>query len=618
MRDVTLFSGSRRDLSTMLGKVPVWAVAIFAIVMATAFAPNLLHVYGIHNDYEMIYFKGSSFFHPEAEHLVSIVRPVSALLTNLPMLPVHALDDYLWTRLFSLFTVCAMGALMMGICVHRLHTTALDAFVIALATFLTPPFIYSILAATAWAGHLLPVLLAFAAYVFLSRSNVLALPFLQEALRGDYRRLWRQIWSYAQVRSVWWAAVVFEIALFTHPPNALIITVLPVMAVLFSRAPLVYRALIAGRDIAFIGSNLILYAVSTKLLYLPFVRLFTSLGSGEVAAEHGPMAERVASTYRFAFNTDIGAAWLRLLDLARVAGDLWFLPQIGMHFIAGIVIVLAVLASAAMAWRESRSAVLSMTVARRGSSLPALEAWPLGVLVMVAVPAVCLMISSSPVLLSATGFVTYRTIAIPIVIVAIVFIYAVRTIAEAVCRMSRIRRGGAESAAAGTMILMVAGAAASNFQANYLTMRLAGNELAYFTDVVRQAVRDKSKAIVIVDPRPFALPEDVAVVYDQGSRAIPPFELGCFSGYCLQTGAIVHMAAARLGYPMDYFKVYSARGADPVPGLTCAMLSEPKPSYPPNASEKSINTIAWLRAQAPLTCVTYDLAWHDLSRVTGE
>src|SRR5947207_10836934 len=126
---------------------------------------------------------------------------------------------------------------MMGVCIHRLHAAPLEAFVIALATFLTPPFIYSVLAATAWAGHLLPVLLAFAAYALLSRSNMLTLPFLQDAVRWDYRGMQRQIWSYVQVRSVWWASLAFEAALFTHPPNALIIAVFPAVAVLFSRAP---------------------------------------------------------------------------------------------------------------------------------------------------------------------------------------------------------------------------------------------------------------------------------------------------------------------------------------------------------------------------------------------
>jgi hypothetical protein len=150
-----------------------------------------------------------------------------------------------------------------------------------------------------------------------------------------------------------------------------------------------------------------------------------------------------------------------------------------------------------------------------------------------------------------------------------------------------------------------------NFYANYLTMRLSRNELAYFKGIARQAIDNGSKAIVLIDPRPFSLPEDIVVAYDQTGRAVPPYELGCLSGVCLQSGAILHVAAAELGHRMDVFDVHPIRHDEPTPGITCERLTAATPSYR-GLSERTISLVRFLRSQAPITCVTYSLAWRNL------
>jgi hypothetical protein len=51
-------------------KMPLWTMSIVIGALFVAFAPNLLHVYGIHNDYEMLYFRTpGAFFHREANAL---------------------------------------------------------------------------------------------------------------------------------------------------------------------------------------------------------------------------------------------------------------------------------------------------------------------------------------------------------------------------------------------------------------------------------------------------------------------------------------------------------------------------------------------------------------------
>ena len=69
---------------------------------------------------------------------------------------------------------------MISICIHRLRVDALPAAVMAMGTFLVPPFIYSVLNAPAWGAHLVPIMIAFFSYRMLSRSNVQAIPLRQE------------------------------------------------------------------------------------------------------------------------------------------------------------------------------------------------------------------------------------------------------------------------------------------------------------------------------------------------------------------------------------------------------------------------------------------------------
>lgn len=163
------------------------------------------------------------------------------------------------------------------------------------------------------------------------------------------------------------------------------------------------------------------------------------------------------------------------------------------------------------------------------------------------------------------------------------------------------------------MALALVAALAGSFYANYATMKLARNEFAYFSGIVAQAIEIKSKTIFFLDPRPLTLPEDNPVLYERRGSAIPPYELGCLSAYCLQSGAIMHVAAAELGRPAGEFSILVPRGDYPVPGLSCSMLMLPDPTYPPNASAQVVATINYYRTfPGPITCATYDPAWHDL------
>jgi hypothetical protein len=187
-------------------------------------------------------------------------------------------------------------------------------------------------------------------------------------------------------------------------------------------------------------------------------------------------------------------------------------------------------------------------------------------------------------------------------IAGVVFIFALSTLARPL---------GA-TAVALALVATAGAAVAGNFDMNYLTMLLAHNETVYFENIVRRAIETHSTAVIIVDPRPFTLPEDHPVAYDEGGHSVPPYELSCFSGYCLQNGAIVTIIAERLGVPRGGLPVYSIRNGDPIPDANCKMLTSPTIALPAGASQSSIDTINFIRGLGPITCVSYSLAWRNI------
>jgi hypothetical protein len=561
---------------------------MFGCGVALALSPNIVEVYGIHNDYEMLTLRAHGLLYHEAPHLFAIARPFSALFSNLPLLLVDSIADFRWTRLLSTLTVWLLGYQMMSICLQHLRTSAFPALAVTLSTFLVPGFIYSVLNAPAWGAHLVPVFCAFAAYQILSRSNVPALAFAVAVQERDTKVLWVQIRRYCALRWVWLACLVWQVAFYDFPSNALIVTIFPVILVLFSQAPRSYRAVIAIRDIGFIAANMVLFWLSTKFLYMPLVKL-TSLPIS-AASPWSRFQARVDATYNMSLNTDPQEMLSRLKQIATVAGNLWWLPQTGLHIAVFVIIALA--------------AVLALASARRSKRPPA-DAVPTYVRAFtIAVPLICFLTASSAIIIAAGAFVSYRTAVVPTAIVGIILLWAVDDLVRNTVRLLSTAVAGIAAHAAMAAIALTA--VAGNFQQNLFTMRLARSETEYFRGIVREAIAKGSSAVVLVDPRPISLPEDHPIVYDEQGRAIPPYELACFSGYCLQTGSIVTVLGHEMGANLQ--AVASFREGEPMP-ITCDMLTAP--NLPAGLTEAMTKELDWLRGLKP-TCVNYGLAWHDL------
>lgn len=619
MRRLTAYRSkpkTRGHIATWLRKkTAVVAILAFFVVLAVAYSPTVLQVFNLLDDYDVLEAKRDYFFfHMEMVHLFSIARPVAALLTNLPILPVQSPEDFRWLRFFSLLTAGVIGAQMIANCVVRLRAGVLDSVAIALATFLGLAFIYAIVDSTAWTAHLLTTFIAFSAYTILGRSNLQIIPFKMILTRRDYRALSWQLYAYCSKRSVWSACLLYQLALYDYPPFALLLTAFPVIALIFSRAPRDYRMLIASRDMLFIGCNLVLYSLSTALLYLPFVRLFTSKGSGVLSGYENEFVAALYAGHQFKYNFDSVEILKRLDQLMTVSGDLWFLPQSHVHILVGAVFLFALVMANGTVLIRRHGARSRVVEDQPGLVRLRIHSWNSeGAIVFLAL-FICFVIASSPILASAGGFVAYRTSVAPVALVSIIFVFAVQGSAAMTWKVlgnpstSAAKIGGAFTA------LTVGAAFVASFDANYTVMKLGRNEHAYFTEIVRRAIDNKSKAIFLLDSRPWigAQGYNLSPIYDERGRAVPPRELGCFSSYCRQTGSIVRVIAAQLGLSHTTFEVFTPRGDDPIPGLTCEMLTSSVPSYPLTASEHSVELIKRYRALKPLTCVTVSMAWHDL------
>ncbi len=592
-----------------------FATAVFVLLVAVAYSPAILTVVGIHNDYELLRLKDLTFWHSEAEQLLRIARPVAALLSNVPVWPMQSLEDYRWSRLFSLATLGVLGWLMITICVRRLRISVAVSLASALAVFMTLPFIYSVLNTAAWAPHLCTVLFAFVAYLQLSKSNVQLLSLAGIELRGSFRQVLPLLLNYGRTGAIWRACLVYQLALYNYPPNALVLALFPVIAVVFSRMQRTLRWLIAARDVAFVFASMMIYGLATKLIYLPLVGLLVS-PSMPPDPINNPLMAHIAATYRFGLNLDPLAFVERLVRLLRVTCDLWFLPQLNVHIGAGLILVGALALANVM--RRSGSGV----GVSGGEVEPSLErlrirGWASDGAVVVGVVLVCFAIVASPVLVPLGGLVTYRTIAVPIAMTAIIVLFGLFGLTQAFWGaigsplISRFR------AAEIALLLAVAVASASNWYVNHTTMTLARNELDYFKAIVRIALSSNSKLIVLSDSRSFSLPEDHSIVYDEKGRAIPPYELACLSGVCFQSGAIAHVAAEELGLAKDHFVLFPMRPRDPFSAMTCDQLVAEETTLRPDATDREVSFFRWARSLRPMTCVNYSLRWRDLSLSPG-
>lgn len=588
-------------------RLPAWAIVTFVVAMCAVYAPGIVFVYGIHNSYDALIYKNEGLFHADALRLFEFARPVAGLFSNLTVLPLERLQDLRWTRIFALLTVCALGVQLMSLCVTHLRTGQTSALLVSLAVFLTPAFTYSILEPAAWTPHLLTILFILLGYRSLSRTNIPSINFLVLFSQRAYGDLCRHALVYLGQRRVLIACGYCQLAFYDYPPMALILTIFPVIALLYSQWPQGYRRLLAIRDIFFVGINTSVFYLSAKLVYLPAVRFFVDPKTGQLSHPYeGDFAQKVGNTYEFKLETSVGLMVDRLQHLSRAAGDLWFLPQMKVHIAVALALLICVVISAVP------------SLARQAIKFAPLKLEPSRFLPVDAVlMACCFSLAAATTIAPIGAIISYRTIVVPTIVVALSAICAVGMVVRILSGLLGNSCSVACSRALMAKVALVGGGLIAMAYANDVTMTLARNEFRYYSALVGQAMEHKSAALVIIDPRPIFLSEDIPELVDEEGRWLPPYDLGCFSGYCLPSQAALRVAQREKGYSKKLF-LWTPRHNDPVLGITCDMLTSSTALYPAGASPRAIKQIDYVRTLKPITCVNYDIAWHDLKKFPSQ
>lgn len=585
---------SAADASTTL---PLWVPLTLILVTFVAYIGTVFGLYGVHGDYDTFLGRSveSPFWFVEEWQLLSVARPVAVWVSNIPLYPMEGLADFPWARAFGIATLCIIGLNMTGLCVRFLRIRPFDALALAVVVITVPAFSVSIMNIAAWGPYQTSVWFGLCAYTSLSRLNRQIALFRVYATLAQYRGFGRHLLRYVTRWRFVLACLFFQVGLYDYPSNALVICLFPVMVLLFSQVGLVCRLLIACRDIAFVGANLLFYFLTTKLIYFPILRATYPV---RVFPDSG-----YTSYYRFELQRNPIALLSRLSELLRVAGNLWFLPQSNAFIFVGVIIIGALL----LRWASG-----APSASDRDSAPGHLDrrSWQCNVAFGVAIAAVCYFISAAPILLSIGGFVDYRTIAAPTGLTGVILLYALQVVArsmeERIAFLNPLRRRLPEIA----MVTALTSAIVVTAYHVHVTVRLALNEFAYVGSLIRQAVEGGAETLVVLDWRPVFPPNKLHVAYDQRHHAIMPYQLGCFSSYCFSQPAIYSIARQQLGYAKDRLRVTIFRAED-ARGLTCNLFTSPDPTFPAELAAETIAKIESVRRRGPVSCVPFNLAWHN-------
>lgn len=576
---------------------------LLALALCAAYFPTITHVFAIHNDHDHLLYKSHGLLYHEAPHLVSIARPIAAIFSNLPLLFLHDVQDILFYRIVSLGSLVLLGWQFMYIATRYLAIDVAMAFFCALAVFLMPPLYYSVMNASAYVPHLVTIALAAASFLYLSKSDVaLVFAMSRAEASGDGAGFLKALKQCFLSKNLTLFFVLFQLAMFCYPPNALIILAFPVARCLFGGMTPYYRIIFALRDLALIGLGLVAFMVLTKAVYFPALEAMSLIH----AFPHGG----AGAEYAYQFVDDPWNVLHRLAEVTVVATDLWFVPQMSWHIVFFTLLGAALVSLLARGY-VSRPAAVEVPARISGIAAPTPTLnWKLFLCYM-GIAAVVFAMSGAPIILSYGGMVTYRTLVAPTAIAAVVFVYAALLCAQAVAPL--LRTGARPWLPLAPLALGSLAVIAIVAHQQMITITLAKREYQYIAQHVRQALAQGSDAIVMIDTRKTFFPQEIPITSDRDGKPTVPYELGCFSTVCFSTYGIFATALRELGLPMSRLKADIMRGEE-YSGVACPMFRGDAASrddlqqLPPALGRR----VARLReTKASVYCFRYDLAaWH--------
>ena len=560
----------------------------FAAILALIYLPSVLFVYGVMADAEQVFFKSDGLISHEAMHLAGIGRPIAALFANVPLYFLDTLADYRFARVFSLLTLILAGCAMIQVLAARLWIRPAVAVIVALGTLCLPGFIFSLMNPTAWPMHLLSIVFAVAAYGLWARSHATSLFLATSLLDLDRRGIREALLPSSGLGSAVGALILFELSLFTYPPNSLLILVFPVAMLLFSALPTSCKLSLLLRDLALVSGGIVLFILISKLLYFPvghFLKLLPPV------IDSGPNA-----IYRFEFNFDLQHVTERLLDSVRVAKDLWFLPNFENAVLGGYA---AVAALTLLMWLQTP---------RRSR--------PTGRGILVAGAIIgCYIISVTPLIFSLGGLISYRTVIAATAIVMLAVLYFASEMHRAVVLRLTQRVPWLKSDAVWLLPVLLAIYWTTSYGICSV-IQISQNELAWVAATVRAAKAKQAEGLVFIDGRSTISPEELRIARDAHGHALLPYESGCFSTYCIFAPGIYETAKVELGLPRDAIQVMIVRD-ESLRGATCDTLRGHMLTYGgllgwSTSSRFAFGLHEFLQRYPKFECREYTTKWADL------
>jgi hypothetical protein len=261
---------------------------LLAPVLLLVYLPAFVVEYGYHNDYLAFAYDHVSVLspYPEARHLMSVARPLGAVLLNLQFYPIDSIAAFSAARAASFLVILLCALMVRDFLVRQLEVDGVWALLISLCLATLPPIQLYVL----WAGNFIPgsvnVLLSLILYRYIDR------------IEPDSK----------SIGVIVLASLLFLLSCLIYPPTALAYLVLTASRIIFApRSRWAETRFKSIRDIAFAGAGMALYFLFSKLIFFPFV-----------LPASGSLHYRFEASF-----LDVGNKLFILGDMTRLALNLW-------------------------------------------------------------------------------------------------------------------------------------------------------------------------------------------------------------------------------------------------------------------------------------------------------
>ena len=359
-----------------------WRIVFFITLLFFTYFPVFIIEFGIHNDYSAWDYDNSNccLGYPESTHLLAVGRPLGALLLNIQFLFFDSVSDFAPARFLSFGFILASAGLMHYYLTKRLLLAQGWALALVFCIFTLPSSQLYII----WVTNFIPgsfnVFLACLSYLIMDT-------------------VWRNRSlpqkTVANIVGIITASLIFTISLFIYPPTALFFLVFTFANVLFSKISLwATTRLRVAIDVLFCSFYMAVYFILIRFVYFPLLSYYDS--------DFGAYLASINKSYEFSITSDFSSKIQLLFLITRTALNGWN-TKVDNDFSTEVFLLLLAM-GVVLTFFHFFTFQTSLN-----KSQPLRQKFSL-VLQGVAACSLLLILSISSLLISAGGFVAYRTI----------------------------------------------------------------------------------------------------------------------------------------------------------------------------------------------------------------